>query len=244
MSNIGFSTGDMILYNGFWDVFDRQGLCELDLAVLSKEKLRLLRNAFYARRGLIFKSSDLNALFSRFEWYQPQHTNVDNLLTGGDKYYIEKIQAYEKMVPNMEITAKDLVGTWSGTWPLPAGSYYEIEVYPDGKIEFGYSSMRSQAASKTRGTYRLESGFLVVEITEQRLHLGGYFSKGGSSFRSVEGDAKYATITYDKPIRAVFPVGKELHETYTLYNGEEDKVKNRVIGSGLKFHYSPYSPPE
>jgi hypothetical protein len=240
MSNIGFSTGDMIIYNGYWDVYDRLGLRELDLAVLSKEKLRLLRNAVYARRGLIFKSSDLNTLFSRFDWYKPQHTNVDELLTGRDKYHIRMIQAYENMVPNKEITAEDLAGTWdSAGRPLPAGMYYAIRIYPDGRIEFGYNTMRSQAAYAAKGTYRLENGFLAVLITEQRLRIGGYFSASGSSFRYPDGDAMYATITYDKPIRAVFPLGKELYETYTNYAGEEYQVKNRIIGSGLKFYYGP-----
>jgi hypothetical protein len=241
MSNIGFSIGDMIIYNGFWDVYDEEGLHDLDLAVLSKEKLRLLRNAIYARRGLIFKSGDLTMLFSRFDWYKPQYANVDDLLTERDKKYIKSIQAYENMVPNREITAEDLVGTWTGIWPLPSGPYYDIKVYPDGEIEFGYNSMRSQAVSPTKGTYRLENGFLVVLITEQRLRLGGYFSEGGSSFRYVDGDAMYATITYDNPIKAVFPIGKELYETYTTAYGDEYKVKNRVIGSGLKFKYHPYS---
>jgi hypothetical protein len=240
MSNIGFSTGDMIIYNGFWDVYDKEGLHDLDLAVLSKEKLRLLRNAIYARRGLIFKSSDLNMLFSRFEWYKPRHTNVDDLLTGYDKGNIRKIQAYENAVPNREITVEDLVGTWDKTGrPLPAGTAYAITIYPDYRIEFYYNTMVSQAAGSAKGTYRLENGFLVVLITEQRLHIGGYFESGYSR-RDLGGDTIYATLTYDKPVRAVLPIGKELYETYTSpYDGKEYEVKNRVIGSGLSFYFGP-----
>lgn len=240
MSNIGFSTGDMIIYNGFWDIYDKEGLSDLDLAVLSKEKLRLLRNAIYARRGLIFKSEYLNMLFTRFDWYKPRHTNVDDLLTTRDKYHIKHIQAYENMVPNREIRAEYLVGEWDAAgFPLPAGNSYAIWIYPDGRIEFGYNSMVSRAASTAEGTYRLEGGFLVALITGQRLRLGGYFSSSGYSSRYLEGDTVYATITYDKPIKAVLPIGKELHETYTSPDGQEYEVKNRVIGGKLRFYLRP-----
>ncbi|MCK5169231.1 MAG: YARHG domain-containing protein [Bacteroidales bacterium] len=40
-----------------------------NLLELTKEELRILRNAFFARQGYTFKSKDLQDFFGQFEWY-------------------------------------------------------------------------------------------------------------------------------------------------------------------------------
>lgn len=47
-----------------------------ELSSLSKAELRLARNEIFARRGRIFKSADLTAHFSHFDWYRPTSTEV------------------------------------------------------------------------------------------------------------------------------------------------------------------------
>lgn len=47
-----------------------------ELSALSKAELRLARNEIFARKGRIFKSADLTAHFSRFDWYRPVSTEV------------------------------------------------------------------------------------------------------------------------------------------------------------------------
>jgi hypothetical protein len=231
-SNLGFSAADIIIHNGYWDLYDSiRTFHELDLAVLSKKDLRLLRNAIYARHGLIFKSWDLQDWFSRFPWYKPEYANVDDKLTWNDKMNISKIQTYENPVPNRNVTAADLVGYWEGGFPIPAGSVDYLEIYADSTIEFGYNSMNPRAAYMTKGTYRIEDGYLVVMITEQNLVLGGYFMEAWGSTSNDTGNPKKCRLVYDKPVRAVFPVG-EMNETF-----HEWTIKNWSLGSSRKFKF-------
>jgi hypothetical protein len=229
-SNLGFSAAEIIIHNGYWDLYDSiRTFHDLDIAVLSKKDLRLLRNAIYARRGLIFKSRDLQDWFSRFPWYKPEYASVDDKLTWNDKANISMIQTYENPVPNRNVAAADLIGDWQGGFPAAAGSSNDLKIHADGTIEFGYNSMAPRVAYMTKGTYRIEDGYLVVMITEQSLVLGGYFMEGwGSVFNDI-GNPKKCRLVYDKPVRAVFPVG-EMNETF-----DEWTAKNRSIGSSLKF---------
>ena len=229
-SNLGFSAAEIIIHNGYWDLYDSmKGFHDLDLAVLSKGDLRLLRNAIYARHGLIFKSWDLQDWFSRFPCYKPQYADVDDKLTWDDKANIRAIQTYENPVPNRNVKAADLVGDWMGGFPSPAGSVDELKIYADGTIEFGYNSMNPRAAYMAKGTYRMEDGYLVVMLTEQRLVLGGYFMEGWGSVANDIGNPKECRVVYDKPVRAVFPVG-EMNETF-----HEWTVKNFLLGISRKF---------
>lgn len=62
-----------------------------DLADLSDEQLRIVRNRVFAKHGYIFKSNDLSDYFSRFEWYNPRFENVDSRLTEEDKLFLDHI---------------------------------------------------------------------------------------------------------------------------------------------------------
>jgi hypothetical protein len=238
-SNLGFSAADIIIHNGYWDLYDSiRTFHELDLAVLSKKDLRLLRNAIYARHGLIFKSGDLQDWFSRFSWYKPQYANVDDKLTWNDKVNISKIQTYENPAPNRNVTAADLIGYWEGQFPVAAGSVDAVNIYVNGTIEFGYNSMNPRIAYRTKGTYHIENGYLVVMITEQNLVLGGYFMEAWGSVFNDTGNPKRCKLVYDKPVRAVFPVG-EMQETAYMVEEQKSEVRTRMFGSSLKFYFGP-----
>ncbi len=70
----GESGGDWQFENFDW-LTDRY-VTYADIAGLSSQQLRLLRNSIYAIHGYIFKSADLTRYFSRFDWYRPMTTNV------------------------------------------------------------------------------------------------------------------------------------------------------------------------
>lgn len=63
---------------------------EQDLNRLSKDELRLLRNAVFARKGWQFQSDDLNDFFNQFDWYQEKKgkysSNDEIKLTNSDKF--------------------------------------------------------------------------------------------------------------------------------------------------------------
>lgn len=76
---------------------------EGELNKLSKDKLRLLRNAFFARQGYRFKSVDLQAFFEQFDWYKNllksykilEITNEDIVISPKDKERVALIMKFE-----------------------------------------------------------------------------------------------------------------------------------------------------
>lgn len=70
-------------------------LTEQDLAGWSKQDMRTVRNAIYARHGYKFKSADLREYFSRFSWYRPLYDNVESQLNSIEKKNVAFIKAHE-----------------------------------------------------------------------------------------------------------------------------------------------------
>jgi hypothetical protein len=151
---------------------------------------------------------------------------------------ISKIQTYENPAPNRNVTAADLIGHWEGQFPVAAGSVDAVNIYVNGTIEFGYNSMNPRAAYMTKGTYRIEDGYLVVMVTEENLVLGGYFMEAWGSTSNDTGNPNKCGLVYDKPVRAVFPVG-EMQETDYMVEGQKHEVKTRMFGGSLKFYFGP-----
>jgi hypothetical protein len=224
-SNIGFIAGKIVVNNGYLPLL--YTLHDTDLAVLARDELRILRNTVYAKYGLIFSSRDLTEHFSKFNWYRPQNRNVDNRLTNADKSLIQSIQAFENAQPNNNLNARDLIGTWLGIFPVPAGWVNNIVINNNNTIEFGYNSMSLGAVFSSKGTYRIENGFLVVLITEQNISVGDYFHEGYASTSGGMESNKTGKIIFETPIRMVFPVGN----IKSTYFGREIDARVRQIGS-------------
>ena len=70
-------TGDK--YEQLWIAASERALTRNDIADLSKQDLRILRNYFYARLFLKFKSKDLTDFFSQYSWYKPVYDNPANI---------------------------------------------------------------------------------------------------------------------------------------------------------------------
>lgn len=73
--------------------------CELkcqDLEGLTKTDLGILRNAYYARHGYIFKNSFYAQYFAFTKWYTPKYDNVDEFLTEMDIKNIDLILEIKK----------------------------------------------------------------------------------------------------------------------------------------------------
>ncbi|MBQ4408781.1 MAG: YARHG domain-containing protein [Bacteroidales bacterium] len=67
-------TGDD--YERLWIAASERELTYDDIADLSKKDLRILRNYFYARFNLRFKSQDLADFFSQYSWYKPLYDDA------------------------------------------------------------------------------------------------------------------------------------------------------------------------
>lgn len=229
-SNIGFFAGKIIVNNGFLPLLE-DDLHDCDLAVLTKDELRILRNTVYAKYGLIFQSDDLREHFSRFDWYNPRFYSVDGKMTTIDKRIIDRISSFENAQPNNNCTKQDLVGEWLGSYPVAAGDYNDMRINDDNTIIIGYNSMYPKASWSCSGTYSIENGYLVVLIMEQSIYIGEYFHNGyGSVIGGMDGkNDNFGVIKYNEPVRMVFPVGEMgVHPYFT------DKFM-RQIGSQDRF---------
>lgn len=66
------------------------------LSFFTKDELRIMRNAFYARHGYVFKSTDLKDYFAGMEWYRPNYLFTEDMLTIDERKNIELIMREEK----------------------------------------------------------------------------------------------------------------------------------------------------
>lgn len=70
-------------------------LAEGDLSNLTREELRRLRNAVYARHGRMFDSPDLQSYFDKRPWYNARSDYDETQLTETDRANISLIQSME-----------------------------------------------------------------------------------------------------------------------------------------------------
>ena len=66
------------------------------LKQFNKEQFRILRNEIFARKGRIFKSKDLQEIFSQQPWYKPDPKYSDEKLIPLDRENISLILKFEK----------------------------------------------------------------------------------------------------------------------------------------------------
>ena len=97
----------LILANEFYSCYLNKKIFESDfdclndficgtMKVFSKEDLRILRNTIYAKYGYIFKSKDLNDIFSKTEWYKPKEYFNERAFSHLDDCFLEIIKLLEK----------------------------------------------------------------------------------------------------------------------------------------------------
>ena len=67
-----------------------------DLAGMTAEQLRILRNTVPARHGRTFKDNDLRAYFQSRAWYKPSGDYDDDQLTTNDKANADLLKAFEE----------------------------------------------------------------------------------------------------------------------------------------------------
>lgn len=78
------------------DIISTYRIDDCDVDYMSKEELRIIRNAIFAHHGKIFKSQDLTDHFSKYEWYNPSVENVSmEELNEIEKANLRLIQSYE-----------------------------------------------------------------------------------------------------------------------------------------------------
>lgn len=182
------------------------------LGILVKEDLQLLRNAIYARRGMIFQSNLLSEYFKKYNWYKPVSKNVESRLTEIDKTNVRNIQVFENAKPNPALRKNQLVGRWIDVFPTP--DYCgEININNNNTIEINDPLFEGTL----KGRYTIENGFLVITVNE---------IYDTSNERKYNSD-KDRWLVLKKPYRMVFPVsdvkefeyGYQVRIGYTMWFG-------------------------
>lgn len=67
----------------------------VNLEMLSKDQLKIMRNEVFAVYGYIFKTEPLKSHFAAMPWYKPERENVDDYLTDIEKENIALIKQVE-----------------------------------------------------------------------------------------------------------------------------------------------------
>ena len=83
-----------------------------DLKGFSKDELRLLRNAIFAKHGYIFKNDDLKNYFGQFTWYAPKYSDINDQLTPVEKKNVDALRILEveiaKFTKDIDQVLKDV----------------------------------------------------------------------------------------------------------------------------------------
>jgi hypothetical protein len=89
-------SGKIKLAGADHEVIKDQWLAMNRFDLLPKEKLVLLRNTIFAKKGYIFKTPELQAYFSKKPWYLPTHDNIAKFLSASDRKMIDYLEKLER----------------------------------------------------------------------------------------------------------------------------------------------------
>lgn len=95
-SRSGFALGDKLPTESSlqqFDVLSQHELTESDVTNYSSYKMRIMRNAIFARHHYAFKSEDLQYYFSNFDDYSPEYSEVT--LTPTEQYNVSFLKRHE-----------------------------------------------------------------------------------------------------------------------------------------------------
>jgi hypothetical protein len=95
-SDLSLNSGDVSWHEE--ERISKRRLAPYELVFLTNKQLRLMRNAFYARHGYIFKDNALKKAFSMIFGYRENHDFSESMLTDIDRANIVIIGELERIV--------------------------------------------------------------------------------------------------------------------------------------------------
>lgn len=88
-------SSDYIGSNHLWPT-DTLTITNSDLSVLTRTEVAEIRNEIFARHGYVFSASQWSDYFSTADWYYPDSSFSNDMLSSTEKQNIDTITAYEK----------------------------------------------------------------------------------------------------------------------------------------------------
>lgn len=191
-----------IIRNGDISAIEKPYLNDLQLGVLSKTELKLLRNLFYAKKGYIFQDPELEKYFSQFKWYHP--TNKEVAFTDLEQSAIERIKLFES-----DSTIKYAYENRSIIWEQWNGGAdqrgFLLKLNKDKTFEFipGQSINR---LIKINGTWKVSNNKILLSVKSESVYFGGYIADHPNT--PYINKATSGTITFDTPITITLPLNE------------------------------------
>lgn len=178
---------------------------------LSKDELKLLRNAYFAKYGYSFKDAELKDYFSKFDWYSSKYDDIEELLTKDD---VQNIDLLLKLENNFNALSKtltkqegDLVGFWHLGAGVGAGYSDRYWFYNDRTFKFEISQMvLDNRTVGMSGKWYVLGDRLFLQIEKKLVIEGGKLieaiSPSAASEYEIEGGEKKIKEINPPEIRA------------------------------------------
>ncbi len=204
---------------------------EEQLAYLTPAELRLLRNHVYARHGYIFKTEELKAYFSKFDWYKPQLAEVENLLNKLEKSNIELVQIFEnaKTFRPSPLTGLDSRSLLKGCWQL--GSTTIASNYND-RFSFSIDDY----------SFAFIGGKTDNNISARNLDFSGRFTIPDNNKIEFEIITKDMLVKFPGPSYTDAKTGKKVYRTglrvETIHYEKSEGYDYKTVELGDFTHYT------
>jgi hypothetical protein len=168
--------GDEVVYYGRIDNLNYR-LSDFQVASMNVHELMLLRNAVFAKYGYHFNNGVILEHFQEFDWYEPEHQDVSEMLSDTDIMNVELIRYYEDRLEASETespTEPEMIGFWHGNDCVGSGYSDRYYLYADGRFIFLESTMNAAARLRElSGEWYLDENHLVLEADSAVYELGG-----------------------------------------------------------------------
>ncbi|MDH5718861.1 MAG: YARHG domain-containing protein [Spirochaetia bacterium] len=216
----------------------KERLSYLSLALLNKEELKILRNTIFAQYGYNFRTPKIKKHFEQFYWYRPNNNeDIDienNFFSKIDEENIKKIKTFEEINENIEniIEAKDIIGVWHSTFPMPAGFNSRFVFYEDNTFVYVYSTMREMAEIHSfSGKYFIKGNSIRLEMNIKNNYENSKDIEFTFGYGYQYKNSKIKEIKYKKPIIYKLPITKpRINKKY--------KFMEIYIGDSFFYHHS------
>lgn len=214
--DFSYSEIDLLLYktvirNGDIQFLESRYLSDLQLGVLNKNELRVLRNMYFAKKGYIFSDEELTDYYKQFEWYKPTTKTIT--FTDLEERAINRIKKFENTsltdleYSNNSFKLREFTGGAD-----QAGITFKMN--KDGSFEY-YGRENLSRLRKLCGTWQYKDKKLILYVQKETALLGGYIAADAIGYYLT--DTKESEMTFDEDIRIELPVSKsEYKENYGI----------------------------
>lgn len=159
-----------------------------DLLKFKDEELSIIRNAYYAKHGYIFKTQKYSDYFLSYEWYKPSHEDVEKFLSLEDRLSINLVTKLEQRWRNLynELSEEEItmIGMWQLGSPGLAAGYNALYYFNDDR-SFTYNASQGDGESRLKsvsGVWYILNNKLYLYVKNESVLVGGELVPATGSF--------------------------------------------------------------